>query len=29
MSGLIVKLAETMSQSDDPSVKAIPYGLAR
>ena len=29
MSGLIVKLAETMSQSDDPAVKAIPYGLAR
>jgi len=29
MSGLIVKLAETMGQSDDPAVKAIPYGLAR
>lgn len=29
MSSLIVKLAEIMSQSDDPSVKAIPYGLAR
>ena len=29
MSGLIVKLAETMSQSDDLAVKAIPYGLAR
>ena len=29
MSGLIVKLADTMSQSDDPAVKAIPYGLAR
>ena len=29
MSGLIVKLAEVMSQSDDPAVKAIPYGLAR
>ena len=29
MSGLIVKLAETMSQSEDPAVKAIPYGLAR
>lgn len=29
MSGLIVKLAETMSKSDDPAVKAIPYGLAR
>lgn len=29
MSGLIVRLAETMSKSDDPAVKAIPYGLAR
>jgi len=29
MSALIVKLAEKMSQSDDPAVKAIPYGLAR
>ena len=29
MSGLIVKLAETMGQSDDAAVKAIPYGLAR
>ncbi len=29
MSGLIVKLAETMNQSEDPAVKAIPYGLAR
>ena len=29
MSGLIVKLAEAMNQSDDPAVKAIPYGLAR
>ena len=29
LSGLIVKLAETMSQSEDPAVKAIPYGLAR
>ena len=29
MSGLIVKLAETMDQSDDPAVKAIPRGLAR
>ena len=29
MSGLIVKLAETMTQSEDPAVKAIPYGLAR
>ena len=29
MSGLIIKLAETMSQSNDPAVKAIPYGLAR
>ena len=29
MSGMIVKLAETMGQSDDPAVKAIPYGLAR
>ena len=29
MSGLIVKLAESMSQSEDPAVKAIPYGLAR
>ena len=26
MSGLIVKLAETMNQSDDPAVKAIPRG---
>ena len=29
MSGLIVKLADTMNQSEDPAVKAIPYGLAR
>ncbi len=29
MSSLIVKLAESMGRSDDPSVKAIPYGLAR
>ena len=29
MSGLIVKLAESMSQSEDLAVKAIPYGLAR
>ena len=29
MSAMIVKLAETMNQSDDPAVKAIPYGLAR
>ena len=29
MSALIVKLAEAMSQSEDPAVKAIPYGLAR
>ena len=29
MSGLIVKLAEAMNQSEDPAVKAIPYGLAR
>ena len=29
MSALIVKLAESMNQSDDPAVKAIPYGLAR
>ena len=29
MSALIVKLAETMNQSEDPAVKAIPYGLAR
>ena len=29
MSGLIVKLAEVMEQSDDPAVKAIPRGLAR
>ena len=29
MSSLIVKLAEAMSQSEDPAVKAIPYGLAR
>ncbi len=29
MSGLIVKLAESMNQSEDPAVKAIPYGLAR
>ena len=29
MSGLILGLVETMSQSEDPAVKAIPYGLAR
>ena len=29
MSGLIVKLAEIMEQSDDPAVNAIPRGLAR
>ena len=29
MSALIVKLADTMNQSEDPAVKAIPYGLAR
>ena len=29
MSAMIVKLAGTMNQSDDPAVKAIPYGLAR
>ena len=29
MSALIVRLAEAMNQSDDPAVKAIPYGLAR
>ena len=29
MSGMIVKLAEAMNQSEDPDVKAIPYGLAR
>ena len=29
MSGLIVKLAERMNESEDPAVKAIPYGLAR
>ena len=29
MSALIVKLAEAMNQSEDPAVKAIPYGLAR
>ena len=29
MSALIVRLAEVMGQSDDPAVKAIPYGLAR
>ena len=29
MSGLIVKLAEAMNRSEDPAVKAIPYGLAR
>lgn len=29
MSALIVRLAELMNQSDDPAVKAIPYGLAR
>ena len=29
MSGLIVKLAEIMSQSDDPEAKAVQYGLAR
>ena len=29
MSAMIVKLAEAMNQSDDPAVKAIPYGLAR
>ena len=29
MSALIVKLAEAMSQSEDPAIKAIPYGLAR
>ena len=28
-SGLILKLVETMLQSDDPAVKAIPRGLAR
>ena len=28
-SGLILKLAETMDQSDDPAVNAIPRGLAR
>ena len=28
-SGLILKLVETMAQSDDPAVKAIPRGLAR
>ena len=29
MSGLILNLVETMGKSDDPAVKAIPYGLAR
>ena len=29
MSSLIVKLADSMSQSEDPAVKDIPYGLAR
>ena len=29
MSGLIVRLTETMNQSEDPAVKAIPYGLSR
>ena len=29
MSALIVRLTEAMTQSDDPAVKAIPYGLAR
>ena len=29
MSALIVKLTETMNQSEDPAVKAIPYGLSR
>ena len=29
MSALIVRLADTMNQSEDPAVKAIPYGLAR
>ena len=29
MSALIVRLTETMNQSEDPAVKAIPYGLSR
>ena len=29
MSALIVNLTETMNQSEDPAVKAIPYGLSR
>lgn len=29
MSALIVRLAEVMGRSEDPAVKAIPYGLAR
>ena len=29
MSALIIKLAESMRESEDPAVKAIPYGLAR
>ena len=29
MSGLILNLVEAMGKSDDPAVKAIPYGLAR